>query len=937
MLSFLFSISVIWIPFVQTPLNEIKNNLADVSFLNQKSVQNNKIRAIVRRNGHFYYEGTDTQIRFFGTNVGYRDAFPQKESAMGIAKRLSQLGINVVRFHQMDAVNIWNDDYTDFSSEYLDRLHYFIYCLHQNGIYAYISLHVTYVYRQEEFTKELQNVFLYGKALDLFYEPFIQDQINYMKKLIGSYNQYTNCYLYEDPGVAFVELNNENDINLVISNADSIKNTVFYDSLVSQWRDYLKEKFVNFKSFYERINEDPIDTSIDLVNSIEPNVNLGSMQENTYEKVGDNYNIHIKTAGTSSISFQLKKMDFFKSDKYYTIKFKASASTPISATINIQYGSNGFGQVSTQGNVKLTTELQEFTVETKTIENLDETLPVQLTVSLNKNTINEYVITKPKIYSGKKTWELPGDTFDELRIPDCSTNSEDALQFQAEYRLFLDSVQTKTQLRLFNVLRNDLNCNAQLTDSQANYGDYLSFHRKYSYNDYIDIHYYWQHPTFSPGHSFEIAYYATNNFAMADNYHANCSLFKILPFVGHERPFSISELNNPFPNEHQHETFPMIASWAAYHDFDAFYEFSYGQKEKPEDTYYIQNFFYMAANPVLMTTAPIAAIMFRAFGVKTANASLNMKIPKKALFNANEKRAVKYNNLYSSKQRDLCWKPTRIEFTDEDSEDMRLSSDECENAKSFPYETEEITWKFDDKNKGIYIVNSERVKTATGHVKSIDFGSFNFSIELENYEENTATVGVTSLDMKPLEKSEKILMIVVGRTMNTGQVWDKDKTTTKENWGGPPVLAECIPISGSFFNGKNAQLHVLNKDGQDNGTLPLSFDENTNKWSFESDFSNPSIWYVITREMNSNESDDDNDSDKNSEFSSLNDPPENDVSDTNLGDAGSNENHNKSKAGLIAGIVVPVLVVIIVAIVVAIILIRRKANEQATSDVAINI
>lgn len=965
MICFLFAVSVLWIPFVQTPLNEINDSLVDLSFLNQND--DNKIKSIVRKNGHFYYNGTETQVRFFGTNVGYKDAFPEKSLAMGIAKRLSQLGINVVRFHQMDAVNIWNEDYTDFSAEELDKLHYFIYCLHQNGIYAYISLHVTYVYRQEEFTANLQKVFLYGKALDIFYEPFIQDQIKYIKLLIGSYNNYTKCYIYEDPGVAFIELNNENDISLIIDNADSIKNTKFHDSLVSQWHDYLNEKFETYDNFYKRLNEDPIDTSTDLAESTETKVNLGSANENTCDNNNDKntYNIHIKAKGTSTISFQLLKMKFFKSSRFYTIKFKASAEFQTTASINLQYGVSKFEAVTTGVRIELTTELQEYNIEIKINEDLNETKPVQLSVIFNKD-INEYIITKPKIYLGKKTWDPPGDkNLDSLPLPDCSKNSNDALQFQAEYRLFLNYTQTKTQLRLFDVLRKEFNCTAQLTDSQANYGDYMSFHRKYTYDDYIDIHYYWAHPTFTEGHSFEIAYYSTDNSALVDNnYLPTNSLFKILPFVGHERPFTISELNNPFPNEHQHETFPMIASWAAYHDLDGFYEFSYGQKTKPEDTAYVQNFFQMASNPVLMITAPVAAIMFRTFAVKTANASLTMQIPRKALLNANEKRTVKYNNLYSSKQRDLCWKPTRIEFTDDDTEDMKLSSNECENATTFPYQTEEITWKFDEQNKGLYIVDSERVKTATGHVKDINFGSFNFSISLQNFAENTATVGVTSLDMKPLEKSEKILLIVVGRTMNTGQKWDKDKTTTKENWGKAPVLAECIDISGSFLDGKNAKLHVLNKDGQDNGTLPLQYDENANKWSFASDASNPSIWYVITREMESQESSDEG-SNNNPELSSTvnkppvddelksnsvdeshvddskSDPADNPVNDMSYSDldTGINDNlneKNKSKVGLIVGIVVPIVVVAAIVIIVAVILIRKKANKQETSDVALD-
>ena len=52
-------------------------------------------------NGHFV-DGKGERIRFFGTNLTFSSAFPDKETAVMIAGRLRKLGMNVVRFHHMD-------------------------------------------------------------------------------------------------------------------------------------------------------------------------------------------------------------------------------------------------------------------------------------------------------------------------------------------------------------------------------------------------------------------------------------------------------------------------------------------------------------------------------------------------------------------------------------------------------------------------------------------------------------------------------------------------------------------------------------------------------------------------------------------------------------------------------------------------------------------
>ena len=109
-----------WFPFPTESMNYSDNCSIDMSYLNWKIQEK-----VIIKNGHFYYK--NKRVKFFGTNVAFESAFPLKEDSPKIAKRLAQLGINLVRFHHMDSQDIWlNNSNSTLSPIKLDRLHYFL-------------------------------------------------------------------------------------------------------------------------------------------------------------------------------------------------------------------------------------------------------------------------------------------------------------------------------------------------------------------------------------------------------------------------------------------------------------------------------------------------------------------------------------------------------------------------------------------------------------------------------------------------------------------------------------------------------------------------------------------------------------------------------------------------------------------------------------------
>ncbi len=120
-----------WFPFV---IGEIApDSVANVSGYNN-AVAGAK-GFIQARDGRFV-DGQGNRIRFLATNLTFDSAFPDKDQAPLIARRMAALGINCVRFHHMDNQNkprgIWDPAFKDrqhMDPEQLDRLDWIIYQL----------------------------------------------------------------------------------------------------------------------------------------------------------------------------------------------------------------------------------------------------------------------------------------------------------------------------------------------------------------------------------------------------------------------------------------------------------------------------------------------------------------------------------------------------------------------------------------------------------------------------------------------------------------------------------------------------------------------------------------------------------------------------------------------------------------------------------------
>ncbi len=204
-----------WLPY-EPCIGGTKTGALDFSWLNEAPV--GKHGFVTTKADQFVFED-GTPVKFFGANLGFGAAMPDKAQAEAMAEDLYRSGANMARIHATDC--IWGGiiDYTQEKTGYLDpvqldRLDYLVYCLRERGIYLHLDMtagrafHAADGFTPEELEYASQNV----RAVRFFDERIIRLEKEYIARYMTHRNPYTGLRYVEEPAVAVVQYTNENSI-----------------------------------------------------------------------------------------------------------------------------------------------------------------------------------------------------------------------------------------------------------------------------------------------------------------------------------------------------------------------------------------------------------------------------------------------------------------------------------------------------------------------------------------------------------------------------------------------------------------------------------------------------------------------------------------------------------------------------------------------------
>jgi hypothetical protein len=200
-----------------------------------------------------------TRVKFWGVNHGNENCAPPKTVAPVRARRLAKYGVNAVRLHKFT----WHgagegigdaDDSTRLTPDGWDRLDFYVNELKQRGIYHGWSHIFGHRPRPGDRGKilaydEIQNgheaSYLRGSTYGLvMFAPDLQDlNIALTVNMLRHRNPYTGKTYAEEPALAFIELQNEDDIFFPSTEFVVQRCPTYKRLLCGQFSDWLRAKY----------------------------------------------------------------------------------------------------------------------------------------------------------------------------------------------------------------------------------------------------------------------------------------------------------------------------------------------------------------------------------------------------------------------------------------------------------------------------------------------------------------------------------------------------------------------------------------------------------------------------------------------------------------------------------------------------------------------
>ena len=200
-----------------------------------------------------------TLARFWGVCINGGANFPDHAYAEQFARRLAMTGVNLVRFHQLeaewDSPNIFTfakgkrvTKSTEFDPVSMERLDYLIYCLKQEGIYCLLDMMSYVQFKEGDGVVDCEQLRQLARPWIMTNRKLIEVSKLFMKNLWEHYNPYTGLCYKDDPAFVFSNLLNECDLfdDNETKHVDYVEPTYYINEYRHMFRDWLAKNGIEY-------------------------------------------------------------------------------------------------------------------------------------------------------------------------------------------------------------------------------------------------------------------------------------------------------------------------------------------------------------------------------------------------------------------------------------------------------------------------------------------------------------------------------------------------------------------------------------------------------------------------------------------------------------------------------------------------------------------
>jgi hypothetical protein len=360
--------------------------------------------------------------------------------------------------------------------------------------------------------------------------------------------------------------------------------------------------------------------------------------------------------------------------------------------------------------------------------------------------------------------------------------------------VFVAETEKATYARMRDFLRNDLKCQALLTNMNDSGPQTVPLEGVRTAFDYVDEHFYVEHPRFLLKAWQLPSYCASANTLAAGA--PGASTVATIRLWG--KPFILTEYDYPGPSRYRAVGAPLTGAIAALQDWDALWHFDYGADSNYLFTPGKMSYFDLVSDPLNQAADRIAVLLFLRGDITPAPNRLAMLIPPSAL-----KSPAQIPGL--ALLQTAAWRTRIGGFVDDgtklDPHTFAVPIDANRDGGSIASVLTQLNVAPGDagapivsETHEISIAPSERMLTidtprsAGGYAdpgKTVN--ASNAGVQIDGVTTG-ATVFVNSLDGAPIKSSKRLLVSHLTDLQNSGAKFGEGALQTLQEWGGLPHL-----------------------------------------------------------------------------------------------------------------------------------------------------
>lgn len=379
------------------------------------------------------------------------------------------------------------------------------------------------------------------------------------------------------------------------------------------------------------------------------------------------------------------------------------------------------------------------------------------------------------------------------RLEPAEFSKASATRFHTEARFYME-IEREYFLSMRQFLREELGVQ-QLIIGNSDHG-----HSKSGYPivvgtallDVVDGHVYWQHPSYirDPETGRTIGFRIPNTPMVAEPLRSTVVQLARTPVLG--KPYTVSEVNHPFPHQYACEGIPILAAYGAFHDWDGIFWYTLAHAEIVGAEPRIAGHFDLAMDPVKMCQLAAGALAFLRGDIRPAE-----KVISRSYTPEQVRESIRLRDRWELYPLFTPGLSGAVAL----KHALRVRSFDGPATESFPpvdenpivSDTGELRWWTLADRKGVVVVDSPRWQAIVGHLQAPPAETSHLRVQVDNA---FGAITVASLDDRPLGEATRLLLTACGQVANQGQRWNPERTTL-EDWGRAPTVIEVI--KGTVF------------------------------------------------------------------------------------------------------------------------------------------